>query len=152
MGAFYASTTSLIQVDVTPEAIAGFAHLAGITYDISSPSQYILEVSQLVAQTALTAFAVLVGSALVVFVEPPVAWFVGGNDLSGDWRPTILSGVMLFVFFVIVSVPPLRTAFEIMPLSPLWYAAIALVALMCILFLRATWRGRWLERFLGMEF
>ncbi len=152
LGAFYASTTSLIQVDVTPEAIAGFAHLAGITYDISSPSQYILEVSQLVAQTALTAFAVLVGSALVVFVEPPVAWFVGGNDLSGDWRPTILSGVMLFVFFVIVSVPPLRTAFEIMPLSPLWYAALALVAIACILFLRAAWRGRWLERFLGMEF
>ncbi len=152
MGAFYASTTSLIQVDVTPEAIAGFAHLAGITYDISSPSQYIIEVSHLVAQTALTAFAVLVGSALVVFVEPPVAWFVGGNEFSGDWRPTILSGGMLLVFLVIVIVPPLRTAFEIMPLSPLWYAAIALVALMCMLFLRGAWRGRWLERFLGMEF
>ncbi len=152
MGAFYASITSLIQVDVTPEAIVGFAHLAGITYDISTPSQFILEVSQLVAQTALTAFAVLVGSVLVVFAEPPVAWFVGGNDLSGDWRPTILSSGMLLVFFVIVSVPPLRIAFEIMPLSPLWYAVIALVAAACILLLRATWRGRWLERFLEMEF
>lgn len=152
MGAFYASITSLIQIDVTPGVIAGFEHYAGITYDISTPSQYILEVSQLVAQTALTAFAVLVGSALVVFVEPPVAWFVGANKFSGDWRPTILSGGMLLVFFMIVSVPQLRTAFEIMPLSPLWYAAIALVALMCILFLRAAWRGHWLERFLEMEF
>lgn len=148
IGAFYASMTSLIQIDVTPEDIAGFVHIAGITYDISSPSQYILEVSQLVAQTALTAFAVLVGSALVVFVEPPMAWFAGGNEFSGDWRPTLLSGMMLLVFIVIVSVPPLRAAFEIMPLPALGHAAIALVALVCILLLRAAWRGCWLERFL----
>jgi cation-transporting ATPase E len=152
IGAFYASSISLIQIDVTPEAIAGFERYAGITYDISTPSQFILEVSQLVAQTCLTAFVVFAGLALVVFVEPPVEWFVGGEELSGDWRPTLLAGAMLLVFFVIVAVPPLRSAFEIMPVAPLWYALIALVALVCLLLLRAAWRGRWLERFLGVEF
>lgn len=151
IGAFYAGSTSLLQIDVTPEAISGFERYAGITYDISTPSQFILEVSQLVAQTCLTAFVVFVGLALVVFVEPPVEWFVGGEELSGDWRPTLLAGVMLLVFFVIVAVPPLRSAFEIMPVAPLWYALIALVALVCLLLLRAAWRGRWLERFLGIE-
>ncbi len=52
---------------------------------------------------------------------------------------------------VIVAVPPLRTAFELMPLSPLWYAAIFLVALVCLLLVRAAWRGRWLEQFLEIE-
>jgi cation-transporting ATPase E len=58
---------------------------------------------------------------------------------------------MLLVFFVIVAVPPLRTAFEIMPLPPLWYALIAVVALVCLFLLRSAWRGRWMERFLGIE-
>jgi cation-transporting ATPase E len=151
IGAFYASTTSLIHFDVTPEAIAGLQRFAGITYDISSPSQFILEVSQLVAQTSLTAFVVLVGLGLVVFVKPPVAWFVGGNEFSGDWRPTLLAGALLLVFAAIVSVPPLRSAFEIIALPPIWYALIAVVALVCLLVLRAAWRGRWLERFLEIE-
>ncbi len=151
VGAFYASANSLIKIDVTAEDIASFQRYAGITYDISTPSQFILEVSQLVAQTSLTAFVVFAGLGLVVFVEPPVAWFVGGEAFSGDWRPTLLASVLLVVFLVIAAVAPLRTAFEIMPLMPLWYAAIALVTLVCLLLLRSAWRGRWLERFLGIE-
>ncbi len=148
IAAFYVCTTSFVTIDVTPQAISGFQRYAGITYDISTPSQFILEVAQLAAQTSLTAFIVFVGLGLVVFVEPPLAWFIGGDEFSGDWRPTLLAGAMLLAFLVILTVPPLAAAFEIVPLPPVWYAAVALVALACLLLLRFAWRGRWLERFL----
>ncbi len=151
IGAFYASITSLVQFDVTPEAIAGLQKLGGITYDISTPSQFILEASQLVAQTSLTAFLVLVGLGLVVFASPPIAWFAGGEELRADWRPTLLTAALLLVFVATITVPPLQSAFEIIALPPVWYALIAVVALACLLLLRAAWRGRWLERFLEIE-
>ncbi|HEX9076687.1 MAG TPA: HAD-IC family P-type ATPase [Anaerolineae bacterium] len=151
IGAFYASITSLVQFDVTPEAIAGLQKLGGITYDISTPSQFILEASQLVAQTSLTAFLVFAGLGLVVFAAPPVEWFVGGEELSGDGRPALLAAALLLVFIAIDGSPPLRSVFEMMALPPLWYTLIAVVALACLLLLRAAWRGRWLERFLEIE-
>ncbi len=141
----------MLTVDVTPEAIAAFEKFAGLTYPISTPSQYVLEVSQIVAQTSLTAFVVFAGLGLVVFVKPPIAWLAGGDEFSGDWRPTVLAGALLLVFFVIVASAPLASAFEMMPLPPAWYAALALAALICLLCLRLMWRDRWLERFLKIE-
>lgn len=151
IGSFYLSNSSLLTVDVTPEAIAAFEKFAGLTYPISTPSQYVLEVSQIVAQTSLTAFVVFAGLGLVVLVKPPVAWLLGAAEVSGDWRPTALAGALLLVFFTIVASPPLASLFELMPLPPVWYAALALVAFVCLLCLRLMWRNRWLERFVGIE-
>ncbi len=151
IAAFYLGVNQLSGVDVTPQAIASFQTYTGITYDISAPSKYAAEVAQLIAQTSLTAFIVFSGLLLIVFVEPPTQWFVAGDEYSGDRRPTILAGGLLLIYFVIVAVDPLRTFFELMPL-PLWgYLGIGLATLIWMLVLRVTWRRRWLERFLGVE-
>ena len=138
------------SLSITPEAIASFQRYSGINYDISAPSAYILEVAQLVAQSALTSFLVLAGILLIVFVEPPIPWFAAGDELSRDRRPTILAGVMLVAYMLILALEPLRHLFELVALPPHGYAGIALVTLAWMLLLRQAWRGRWLQRFLGV--
>ncbi len=122
-----------------------------VNQTIGDPNQVILESSRMFAQSALTAFALFSGLLLVVFVEPPVEWFTGGDKISGDWRPTILSGVLLVAFIVIIISPSLRSSFELMGIFWWGYLLILLTTLVWMLVLRAAWRRRWMERFLGME-
>jgi cation-transporting ATPase E len=104
-----------------------------------------------VARTALTTATVLCGLVLILFVEPPTGWWVGGDVLSGDWRPTALALGMLGLYGVIMAVPPLRAAFELTPLRGLDYLLIGIVVALWALLLRFIWRGRLFERLLDLK-
>jgi cation-transporting ATPase E len=104
-----------------------------------------------VARTALTTASVLCGLVLIPFVEPPTETWVGGDELSGDWRPTLLALGMLCLFGLIVLLPPLRTFFELTPLHAWDYLIIAAAVLVWALLLRFTWRTRFFQRLLGLE-
>jgi cation-transporting ATPase E len=106
------------------------------------------EAAHSLAQTALTTITVVCGLVLLVFVEPPAKFFVGGDRLSGDWRPTVLAGVLLLAYFLVL-LTPLREQFELVPLAPGELAFIGAVALVWAAVLRWAWRQRWLERFLS---
>lgn len=118
------------------------------------PVEQLLSEAQLealqVAQTALTTLMILCGLALVVFVEPPARFFVGGDDYSGDWRPTILAAGLLLTFIVVLILPPLRDFFDLSPLSALDFALIVTVALVWALTMRYIWRAQWFDRFLNL--
>ena len=103
------------------------------------------------AQTTLTTFLVFCGLFLVIFVEPPTRWWVGGNRLRGDWRPTLLAISMMVAFVAITLIPPLRALFVLSPLG--WRESLLIaVALVVWLFaVRATWRLRLLGRYLGVS-
>jgi len=58
------------------------------------------------AQTALVSFLVLSGLLLVVFAEPPTAWWTGAAALSGDWRPTALAAGLAAAFVAVSLAPP----------------------------------------------
>ncbi len=148
-GAFALGAAEMVRLDITPETIAALRHYAGITYDISTRDAFVLEASQLLAQTALTGFLVFAGLILVVFVQPPHQWFVGGDVWSGDRRPTILAVVLLLVFLGIALSPALSQAAELFWLGWPIYAALAFVAMGWMVVLRHAWRARWLERFLA---
>lgn len=150
--AFMATAYNLIEIQITPTDIANFREFAGIDYTIQDVDQFIIEVAQLTAQTALTTFTLLAGLLLVVFVEPPVNFFVGGDKFSGDWRPTLLAFAMLIVYIGILAITPLRNFFELVPLPPTAYAGIVLITLIWMLLLRLAWRGRWLQRFLQVDY
>jgi len=151
VAALYLNVMGMVDLQINPQDIADFQKYTGINYDISAPEQYVLEVSQLVAQTALTVFTLFSGLLLVIFVEPPTEFFVGGDKLSGDRRPTILAGVMLILYFIIAAFEPLRRFFELIAL-PLWaYLAIAGVTVIWFIVLRRAWRKRWLQRFLEVD-
>lgn len=103
------------------------------------------------ARSTITVFATVCGILLLVFVAPPSRFWVGGNTLSGDWRPTILAAVLLGCLGVLLGLPLGRAFFEIGALTPLDAAVIVGVALLWALLLRFIWRLRLLERILGIE-
>ncbi|HRF99340.1 MAG TPA: hypothetical protein PLZ51_29205, partial [Aggregatilineales bacterium] len=132
------------------DEISEFVSYVGINYDITA-EEYALERAILAAQTALTAFSCIAGLMLVVFVEPPTRWLVGGDLYSGDWRYTILAIAIFGLYVAIVLIVPLRRFFELSPLSTMLYLFIAGMALLWMLTLRFVWRRRVLESFLGIE-
>ncbi|MDZ4670372.1 MAG: HAD-IC family P-type ATPase [Phototrophicales bacterium] len=136
--------------EASAEEISEFVSYVGINYDITA-EEYALERALLAAQTALTTFSCLAGLILVIFVEPPTRWWVGGDLYSGDWRYTILSVGIFGLYTAIILIVPLRRFFELSPLSTLLYLFIGGMALLWMLTLRFVWRRRVLESFLGIE-
>jgi len=104
-----------------------------------------------IARTAVTTVTVLCGLVLIPFVEPPTEWWVGGDVLSGDWRPTLLALGMLGLYGVIMTVPSLRAFFELTPLRGFDYLLIGIVVTVGALFLRLIWRARLFDRLLDLE-
>ena len=91
------------------------------------------------------------GLLLVIFVEPPTAWWTGGDTLSGDWKPTILAALLMAAFVVINVLPQARALFA---LAPLGWVEVGLVAGAVALWLplvRLFWRRRLIARFLGLH-
>ena len=140
-----------LRVDITAEMVESFRTYAGITYDISAEDQFVQEVSVLAAQSALTTFLIYSGLLLIVFVEPPIQWFAGGDEFSGDWRPTILAFGSLIAFWIILSIEPLRSFFELLRLPPPLHLAIICITLIWMLVLRIIWRKNLLNRFMGLS-
>lgn len=107
--------------------------------------------AQHIAETALITMQVFGGLLLLPFLKPPTPAWVGGEPLSRDWRCTILAGIVLLIYLLILAVPFLRNFFELYPLDFIDYLGIGLVALIWTLVVRFTWRNRSLDRFLGIK-
>jgi cation-transporting ATPase E len=97
----------------------------------------------------LTTTLTICGLLLIPFVEPPTQGWVGGDVFSGDRRPTILAGLMLALFVVVMAVPSFRDFFELSPLGLLDIAIILAVVAAWTIALRFIWRARILERLMG---
>ena len=103
------------------------------------------------AQTALAEFSILCGLLLIVFVEPPGKFWVGGDEYSGDRRPTFLALGLTVIFVVFLVVPSLGGFFDFVPLSGLAYLALAGAVVLWALLLRWAWRSKLVERFFGLN-
>jgi cation-transporting ATPase E len=104
------------------------------------------------AQTTLTYFIIICGILLVIFVEPPTKWWVGGDELSGDWRPTLLAIGLLILFIVFLATPALRDFYGLTLLRRTdHYVIIALAAIIWVFVLRTLWRARLVERYLNVD-
>ena len=104
-----------------------------------------------IARTALTTTTIMCGLLLIPFVEPPTRWWVGGDLLSGDWRPSLLALGMLVLYGVIVAVPFLREFFELTMLRWWDYLLLAAVAVGWALLLRIVWRARVFEKLFSLD-
>ncbi len=100
-----------------------------------------------VGQTSLSAFIVATGLLLILFVEPPTAWWTGGDVLSGDRRPALLAALLAVGFFAVLALPGMRAVFELAALGPVDLALILAAALIWLFGVRLAWRREWLERF-----
>ena len=113
---------------------------------------FLLDVrSEGVAQTALTIATILCGLVLVPFVEPPTLAWAGGDELSGDWRPTLLTLGLFALLIAVMLVPAIRHFFELAVLSPLDWLLIGSAVVVWAMFLRYAWRINLFERLLGLD-
>jgi cation-transporting ATPase E len=101
-------------------------------------------------QTALTAFLVIVGLLLVVFVEPPYRWWVGADAYSGDKRPLLLALGLAVAFVIVMTVPDLAASFELAPLAAGDVVLVLAAALVWLVVSRWMWRRRILERYFAV--
>ncbi len=115
------------------------------------PNQDLSQVDYATPRSALVTILIMGQLLLIPFLKPPSRFWVGGEPLSGDRRYTIVALVLLGLYFLIVTIPPLRNFFELAQLSVFSYIFIGLVALEWCLILRAIWRSRFLDRFLGVD-
>jgi hypothetical protein len=104
-----------------------------------------------VAQSALTTFAVLCGVMLIPLIAPPIKTRIGSDAFLGDWRPSLLAVGLLVGYAVVLAIAPLRTLFDLAPLSINDYALIGIAAIAWALSLCWIWRVRLIERFLQLD-
>ncbi|MBA3869220.1 MAG: HAD-IC family P-type ATPase [Anaerolineae bacterium] len=103
-----------------------------------------------VARTVLTSVTTLAGLVLIVFVEPPTQFWTGGDEYSGDWRPTIVAIGLAILYVVIMLVPSLRYTFELTELTGRdWVIVLAVVALWTML-QRFLWRAKVFDKLLRL--
>lgn len=103
-----------------------------------------------IARSALTTGVVFMGLLLIPFVEPPTPAWTGGDELSSDWRPTLIAILMLLIYLVIIAVEPFRIFWELELLGVADYLLIITVAIIWAIMLRYIWRLNLFERFLGL--
>jgi cation-transporting ATPase E len=111
--------------------------------------QFTGEVS--VARSALTSFTILCGLLLVPFVEPPNQFWVGGDEYSGDRRPSYLALGMLVLYILILFVPPLRSFFGLYVLKISDYGILFGIALVWGFLQRWIWRQNLYEKLMRSE-
>ncbi len=103
------------------------------------------------AQTVLTYFLTICGLLLVVFLEPPNRFWAAGGEPSEDRRPGWLVVVLLVGLLLIAFVPALSEVFDLRPISVLDMLAVVAGAAVWVFLVRAAWKRRLLERFLGAD-
>lgn len=113
--------------------------------------QSVLQKDLPTAQTELACFLVLTGLILVVFVAPPTTWWVGGSELSGDRRPTVMALGLTLVFGMLLQVPLFRSLFGLAPLGVRHLAVVVGASVAWLFLLRAVWRVQLGERLLRVE-
>jgi cation-transporting ATPase E len=102
------------------------------------------------ARTVLTIAAALCGLLLILFVEPPSPFWVGGEELNGSLRPVVLAGAMLVLLGTILAVPVLRQGFELTTIRAVDLVIIEIVVVAYLFAVRWVWRARLFERFFGL--
>ena len=139
-----------VPAAVTLSLVAFGVYLVALLDALQNPHNS-LAAAQLIAQSALTSFAVCSGLLLVPFVVPPANFWVGGSKLNGDWRPTLLALGLLLVYLVVITIAPLRAFFSLTALDVRDYFFIGAAALIWSLVQRWIWRANLLERFLQID-
>ncbi|MFN2303657.1 MAG: hypothetical protein ACK2TV_07980, partial [Anaerolineales bacterium] len=91
----------------------------------------------------------VIGQFLVVFVQPPVRFLVGGDDFNGKWQPAIAALVLYLIFHFITYVPLAQRLLRIAPLPSLQdYLLIIVITLVWAILVVGIWHLVWPERYM----
>jgi cation-transporting P-type ATPase E len=102
-------------------------------------------------RTVLTTFIILSGLILTGFVTPRFKWLAGGNQLSKDWRPTLLAFSLAVFYLLLLYYQPWRDFWDLAPLDGLYMLVILATTLAWAVTLQLFWRYRVFDRFLNLR-
>ena len=130
-----------------------FTFLEGNKHQLSEAAFLAASVapSRAVAQTSLTTFTVMCGIFLLLFIEPPSKFWVGGHQLRGDKRFYYLALAMIAAYVLLLAIPPLRNLFDLTLLGFFDYLFIGLLVVVWLFVVRWFWRSHLIDRFLGLK-
>jgi len=148
---YYLVEMKILESGISPEQIMEFSRWAGIP-SVNDGNYAISEMGRTVAQMALTHFSILSGLFLLVFVEPPLPFFTGGNALSSDRKPALLALAIFLLYLASLVFRDLHLPLEVLRLTYIDYLIIIVVTVIWALALRFIWRKRLLESFLQVDF
>lgn len=103
------------------------------------------------SQSVLTTTAVLCGLVLLLFIQPPTQWFVGGDEFSGDWRPTALAVGLLGMFLAIAYTPALQQLFGFARIDPFDLSVLIVIVAGWSVAMRWVWRFQLFQRMAGLR-
>jgi cation-transporting ATPase E len=130
-----------------------FTFLEGNKHQLSEAAFLAASVapSRAVAQTSLTTFTVMCGIFLLLFIEPPSKFWVGGHQLRGDKRFYYLALAMIAAYVLLLAIPPLRNLFDLTLLGFFDYLFIGLLVVVWLFVVRWCWRSHLIDRFLVLK-
>jgi|HigsolmetaAR202D_1030399.scaffolds.fasta_scaffold00015_62 ATPase, P-type (transporting), HAD superfamily, subfamily IC len=135
---------------VPPMVVEYFENYTGLTYNVDP--EFVEASATIIAQTALSTFSAFAAFGLILFLEPPNRFFAGWTTPSSDRRPLYLTIVLVLIFIIVLRIDPLANYFGLLSLGQPDISLAMLISLVIWFFsLRATWRARLFERFLGIE-
>ncbi len=103
------------------------------------------------SQLAVTYGLIVIGLLLVVFVQPPTRFWVGGDVFSGSRRIIHMVIVLFLVFIAATYIPLTQGWFRLAPLEDITdYLVLGAISVLWVLVVRAIWRAPWLRRRAGI--
>jgi cation-transporting P-type ATPase E len=108
-------------------------------------------VATVLAQGSLSLFLAWTSCLLILFLEPPSAFFLAWRqEISPDKRPALLAVVLILLFLSTTLFPSIGYYFGVLKKPPGIALLLLALALLWLLIMRAIWRLKLFERFLGL--
>ncbi len=140
---------SIESMTIPPRAISFFEQVTGLTYGVDADFETMA--ATLMAQTQLSTFVSLATMLLVLFLQPPFAFFAVWRPVSPDRRPAYLTIALMVVFLFLLGIPPVASYFGIINV-PFRASGILLAGLLVWTFgFRLILQQRWFDKLLLME-
>lgn len=146
----------LVRTNSLSRRLAFFILPAGISIAIAVLLTHILfhnlTGNLFYARVVATHLLITTGLLLVVFVQPPTEFWVGGDTLSNDKRPARFALILFFLFTLLTIVPYTSEPLDIQTLRPTeHYLILFAITAIWVLTLRALWRADWFRDLTGIS-
>jgi cation-transporting ATPase E len=148
--AFYFRVLAGTQTyEIPPDVLERFREFTGLAYGLDR--DFGPAAATIVAQTVLSLFITITAFVLILFLVPPVRFFAGWAEMSGDKRPAFMALGLFAVLMTVLLIPQLAHYFALFPIGAGAIGAIAAGVLLWVFALRFIWRAKLFERLLALD-
>ena len=140
---------SLADMTIPPRAISFFEQVTGLTYGVGADFETMA--ATLMAQTQLSTFVSLATMLLVLFLQPPFAFFAVWRPVSPDRRPAYLTIALMVLFMLGLGIPPVASYFGIITVPLRASGALLIALVLWVLGFRLILRYRWFDKLFLLE-